>query len=120
MFAAIGSDPSPRPGPSRWPLPAASVRAVKLSSPRRWRLGRRDPWLMCLEGGDAERGRAIFTGKSETACAATWWAKRAGPSRPALDGVGARLSREESSGRSSSRTNRSRVREWLTLDDGEV
>lgn len=82
-------------------------------------------WLMCLEGGDVERGRAIFTGKSETSCLKCHVVGEEGGSEagPALDGVGTRLTREEIL-RSVVEPN-AQIAEgfesWLlSLDDGEV
>lgn len=82
-------------------------------------------WLMCLEGGDVERGRAIFTGKSETACLRCHVVGDDGGSEagPALDGVGRRLTREEIL-RSVVEPNAqiaAGYESWLlSLDDGEV
>lgn len=56
-----------------------------------------DGWRMSLEGGDVERGRAIFTTKSETSCMRCHVVSDEGGSEagPALDGVAGRLTHEQ-------------------------
>ncbi len=54
------------------------------------------PWIDALYGGDAERGREIFRGKSELECLRCHAvAGEGGVVGPALDGIGARRSRLE-------------------------
>ncbi len=133
MFAAIGSDLEPTaPELVEWLAaaerhPSARVKAV-LDARKAAMTDSGDAitaWLMCLEGGDAERGRAIFTGKSETACLRCHVVGDEGGSEagPALDGVGVRLSREEIL-RSVVEPNAqiaAGYENWLiSLDDGEV
>ena len=132
MFAAIGSDLEPTaPELVEWLAaaerhPSARVKAV-FDARKAAMADSGDAitaWLMCLEGGDAERGRAIFTGKSETACLRCHVVGEEGGSRPAaLDGVGGRLSREEIL-RSVVEPNAqiaAGYENWLiSLDDGEV
>ena len=54
-------------------------------------------WRMCLEGGDAERGRRIFASKAETSCMKCHVVGDAGGSEagPAMDDVGLRLTAEQ-------------------------
>ncbi len=54
-------------------------------------------WRMCLEGGDAERGRRIFSSKAETSCMKCHVVGDEGGSEagPAMDDVGKRLSAEQ-------------------------
>lgn len=105
MFAAVGADLEPTaPELVEWMAaaerhPSGRVR-VALEQRRSAILASGEAinaWLMCLEGGDVERGRAIFTGKSETACLRCHVVGDEGGSEagPTLDGVGHRLTREE-------------------------
>ena len=54
-------------------------------------------WRMCLDGGDAERGRQIFASKAETSCMKCHVVGSEGGSEagPAMDDVGSRLTREQ-------------------------
>ena len=133
IFAAVGADLQPTaPELVEWMAaaeghPSARVRDVleeRLSAIR----SSGDAlagWLMCLDGGDVDRGRAIFTGKSETACLRCHVVGGDGGSEagPALDGLGLRLSREEIL-RSVVEPNAqiaTGYETWLfSLDDGEV
>jgi quinoprotein glucose dehydrogenase len=76
-----------------------SVKAAAAAMEARWEASE-DPlarWRMCLEGGDAERGRRIFASKAETSCMKCHVVGDEGGSEagPAMDDVGARLSREQ-------------------------
>ncbi|MEE2940667.1 MAG: hypothetical protein VX460_09815 [Planctomycetota bacterium] len=133
ILAAIGADLEPTaPELVEWMASAARHPSARVKEA----LGEREAamaeagdavtaWLMCLEGGDAERGRVIFTSKSETACLRCHVVGEEGGSEagPALDGVGDRLTREELL-RSVVEPNAqiaAGYESWLlSLDDGEV
>ncbi|MEC8513343.1 MAG: PVC-type heme-binding CxxCH protein [Planctomycetota bacterium] len=133
IFAAIGSDLEPTaPELVEWMAAAErhpSERVKAALSEREASMSETGDaiaaWLMCLQGGDVERGRAIFTGKSETACLRCHVVGDEGGSEagPALDGVGQRLTREEIL-RSIVEPNAqiaAGYESWLlSLDDGEI
>lgn len=79
--------------------PAESVAAALAARRAAWEgaADALDPWRMCLTGGDAAAGREVFTTKSETSCMKCHVVGGEGGSEagPVLDGVAARLAREE-------------------------
>jgi quinoprotein glucose dehydrogenase len=76
-----------------------AIKAAAASMEAAWEASE-DPlarWRMCLEGGDAERGRRIFASKAETSCMKCHVVGDAGGSEagPAMDDVGRRLTAEQ-------------------------
>jgi quinoprotein glucose dehydrogenase len=76
-----------------------AIKAAAASMEAAWEASE-DPlarWRMCLEGGDAERGRQIFASKAETSCMKCHVVGDAGGSEagPAMDDVGRRLTAEQ-------------------------
>ena len=76
-----------------------SVKAAAAAMESEWQ-ATEDPlarWRMCLDGGDAERGRRIFASKAETSCMKCHVVGDEGGSEagPVMDDVGRRLTREQ-------------------------